>query len=367
VALPSDAGVASSSGVTKTASLTLPVSWELDLFGRRSTTGRVADADVAAAGFDVEAARAAIAAEVARSLFQTRGLLVQRDEARETVRIQRELLRVVVERAARGISASSEADRIAGDVAQAEAQAVDLDAAQTASRRALLAVIGGGTDPLATLNVSPALGVVPAVPAAMPSDLLARRPDVRLAAAHIQKSASSVRLAELDFFPRLTLNPGAGLSMQRGAFDTTTGFWSIAAGLVVPILDRRRLHAQLRAESARAEQAVLAYERAVQTAFSEADQALVRLAADRRRVDLLVAGESRARKAYDAALKRYQLGFADLTELLDAERAWRATRVALTIARIDALQRSVQVFQALGGGWDGATPAADLAKVEKNE
>src|SRR4029077_16989180 len=115
-------------------SLTFPISWELDFFGRHDATRRGVEADIATARFDVEAARAAIAAEVARSLFQARGLSVQRDEARETMRIQRELFRVVVERAARGLAASSEADRVAGDVAQAEAQVADLEAAVTASR-----------------------------------------------------------------------------------------------------------------------------------------------------------------------------------------------------------------------------------------
>lgn len=115
------------------------------------------------------------------------------------------------------------------------------------------------------------------------------------------------------------------------------------------------MRAQLKAEGARAEQAVLAYERIVQTAFSESDQALTRLQADRRRVATLDAGEQRARKAFDAAQKRYELGFANLQELLDGERAWRATRSALTGAKVDALQRSVQVFQALGGGWTAAS------------
>ncbi len=175
----------------------------------------------------------------------------------------------------------------------------------------------------------------------------------------MQRSASSVQLAELAFFPRFTLNPGAGLSAQRGAVDSTTGFWSLAAGLTVPILDRPRLQAQLNAEGSRAEQSVLTYERTVQTAFSEADQSLTRLQADRRRVTTLTAGEARARAGYAAAQKRYELGFADLQELLDAERAWRATRSALTAARLDALQRSVQVFQALGGGWNASAQNAN--------
>ncbi len=78
-------------GATKSAGISLPVSWEIDLFGRRATTARAAEADVIAARFDVEAARAAIAAEVARSLFQARGFKVQAGEALETVRIQREV------------------------------------------------------------------------------------------------------------------------------------------------------------------------------------------------------------------------------------------------------------------------------------
>ncbi|WP_256677833.1 efflux transporter outer membrane subunit [Pseudomonas sp. SJZ079] len=340
--------------IAKTANLSLPVSWELDLFGRRGATQRSAEADVETARFEVEAARAAIAAEVARSLFQARGLHVQRDEARETLRIQQDLMALVTERARRGLTPSSEVDRVASDVAQAEAQAEDFNAALLAARRALLAVVGNGTDPLAELEVTPTLGEVPTMPATLPGDLLTRRPDVRKATAQIERAANQVRLAELAFFPRLTLNPGAGLSIQRGALDASSIFWSLGAGLTMPILDRPRLKAQLAIEGARAEQAVLAYERTVQTAFSEADQSLVRLLADRRRVSTLAGGEMRARTAYSAALRRYELGFADLQELLDAERAWRTTRSALTGAKVEALQRSVQAFQALGGGWNAA-------------
>lgn len=349
-------GSGGSVGANKSVGITFPVSYELDLFGRKGATRRGSDADLAAARFDVEAARSAIVAEVARSLFQARGFAVQRDEADETLRIQRELLRVLTVRADRGIAASSEADRVAGDVAQADARVADLDASLTASKRALLAVTGSAADPLTSIPISATLALPPAVPATLPGDLLIRRPDVRMAIARVDKAASNVRLAELEFYPRINLNPGIGLSAQRGSFDSTTSFWSLAAGLVVPILDRGRLLAQLRAEGARAEQAVLAYERTVQTAFSESDQAIVRLAADRRRVAILDEGQVRARRAYDAALKRYELGFADLQEVLDAERAWRATRSALTSAKLEALQRSVQVFQALGGGWDAVPP-----------
>lgn len=348
-------------GDTRSAQVTLPVSWELGLFGRRDVTQESADAQVAAARFEVEAARAAIAAEVARSLFQARGLASQRDDALETVRIQTELLQVLSERARRGLIASSEADRVAGDLAQAQAQAADADAALNASRRALLAVIGDAGALLDSVPIAPAATAIPPVPEIVPSTLLARRPDVRQAFAGMESAAGNVRLAELDFLPHVTLGRSAGIATQRGPIDSTTGFWSLAAGLVVPILDRNRLTKQLHIESARAEQAVLRYERTVQTAFSESDQALIRLEADRGRLETLAKGERRARSAYDAACKRYDLGFSDLTDLLDAERAWRSARTASTSARTEALQRSVQAFQALGGGWDSTTSSAGNA------
>nr|WP_281177159.1 TolC family protein [Marinobacterium profundum] len=348
-----DSGV-NRSTTAKTANLSLPVSWELDLVGRRGATQRGADADTETARFEVEAARAAIAAEVARSLFQARGLHVQHDEARETLRIQQQLLTVVTEQARRGLTPAGQVDRAATDVAQAEAQAENFKAALLAARRALLTVVGDGANPLATLEITPTLGEVPTIPATLPGDLLTRRPDVRKATAQIERAASQVRLAELAFFPRLTLNPGAGLSFQSSALDTSSLFWSLGAGLTMPILDRPRLKAQLAIEGARAEQALLAYERSVQAAFSEADQSLVRLLADQRRVSTLAGGEAHAHTAYSAAQRRYELGFADLQELLDAERSWRTARSALTGAKVDALQRSVQVFQALGGGWNSA-------------
>ena len=84
---------------------------------------------------------------------------------------------------------------------------------------------------------------------------------------------------------------------------------------------------------------------------------------------MLTAGEVRARRAYDAANKRYADGVDDLTQALSAEQAWRATRSALTTAQADAQQRAVQAFKALGGGW---TPTPDTqtraqaAQTERN-
>jgi outer membrane protein TolC len=96
----------------------------------------------------------------------------------------------------------------------------------------------------------------------------------------------------------------------------------------------------------------------VQTAFQEAESALVNLGADHRRVALLTDGEARARRAYEAAKTGYARGLTDLTATLQAEQAWRSLRAQLTSAEVQALRRSVQAYKAIGGGWPAQAYAA---------
>jgi NodT family efflux transporter outer membrane factor (OMF) lipoprotein len=343
---------------TKTGNVSLPVSWELDLFGRRGAARDVAEADLAAARFNYEGVRAMVAADVARGLFEARGLAAQLEDARANEHIQRQIADIVRVRAARGLAAGSDVDRVESDLAQTRAQAADVAGAFDASRRALLMLIGAGTAPLRRLTIGHSEVRVPDVPDTLPGALLIRRPDIREADARLVAQTGNVRLAELAFYPTITPQATLGYNMQTGGIASTTVFGAIGGNILLPIFDRGRLKAELGGASARAEQAVVAYERTVHTAYAEVDQALTRLAADRERMTGLEAGLLRAQRAYDAALERYRRGLSDLQETADAERSFRVARTALTNARVDALQRSVQTFQALGGGWS----APDVAR-----
>jgi outer membrane protein, multidrug efflux system len=343
-------------GTTEQASLNFNVSWELDLFGRLFAGKRAADADTAAVRFSYEGTRSSLAANVADSYFQARGLAIQLEDARETARIRRGLLDIAQKRADRGLTATSETDRAAGDLSQAEAQVTQLEAELTAARRSLLVLVGTGVDPLATLPITAELGPVPAVPAQLPGALLARRPDVREAEARIRGQVARLRISNLALFPTFTLTPGVGLSRsEQPGLTSVTQSWSIGGAFTQPILDIPRLLTEIRAQGARTEQAVIAYEKAVQTAYGEAENSLVRLQSARRQVETLTAGEQRAARAYSASQRRYQAGLENLTTTLTNEQAWRATRAQLTSARIQAGRQAVQAFKALGGGW---TPGA---------
>lgn len=357
----------SNSGTATNSQANFNVSWEVDLFGRVFAAGRAANADVAAVRFAAEGARASLAANVADAYFQARGLAIQLDDARATVRIQQEISRIATVRAERGLGATSDADRVAGDLAQAQSQAAGLEAELQAARRSLLILSGAPIEPTASLDVPASVGKVPPVPAAVPSELITRRPDVREAQARVTSAAGRLQVAKLAFLPTLNFTPGLGWTQteqsstvaSQPGFSSTSRSWSLGGSLVQPILDIPRLMADLKAQDARTEQAVLAYEKAVQTAFGETENTLVRLDADRRRVVILEDGAARARRSYEASLTRYKAGIDDLQTTLGAEQSWRAVRSQLASAQVQALRRTVQSYKALGGGW----PAQSYTKT----
>ncbi len=351
----------STSGTTIANSGNLNVSWEVDLFGRIFAVAKAAKGDAATARFDYEATRASLAANVADTYFQVRGLAIQLEDARETVRVERDLKRVADIKSEHGLGPTADSDRVAGDLAQAESQAAGFEAELQATRRTLLVLVGRGIDPTSAVPVTTTVGLIPEVPATVPGALLARRPDVREAEARIWSSVGRESYDQLAFFPTIDLQPGIGLAKNKQpGLSVGTRSWSIGATVTQPVLSIPKMLAELKAQNARTEQAVIAYEKAVQTAYGEVDSALVRLDSDRRRVTLLTDGERRAARAYQASRTGYAAGFNDLQTALSAEQSWRAIRSQLTAAQVQALRRVVQSYKAMGGGW-AAAPAKQEA------
>jgi outer membrane protein, multidrug efflux system len=359
-------------GVSQDDHLDFKVSWELDFFGALADARRAARADYAASRFNIEAARASLVADVADSYFVARGLAIQLADANETVQIESELLRATTIKAERGLGPQSDADRVAGDLAQAKSQVENLKAQQHAAARLLLILVGRGREPVENLPLVADVPDPPPLPRALPGELLARRPDVREADEQMRSAALKTKLAKEELFPNLTLQPALGIARQvapgvgiaQGVLGllffpqqqtTKTDYWSVGVNLDQPVLDIPRLLQDAKAQGARTEEAVIAYEKAVQDAYGDAENALVELSADETRIQILEDGVMRARRAYDAGRTRFALGVDDITAVLAAEQTWQTDRTLLTAERVQALRRAVQTYKALGGGWDYET------------
>jgi outer membrane protein TolC len=250
-----------------------------------------------------------------------------------------------------GLAPESDTAQTLANLQDAQAQVQSLTAQLAAARRQLLLLVGRGVDPLASLPMAPEVGAPPPAPPSLPGELLVRRPDVRAAQERVESATGRLSLNKRALLPTFSFTPSVGLTQQGSGASSQFSYWTLAGNIAVPVLDRPRLLSQVRQQRQVAEQAVIAYEKSVQTAYSDAEQAFGFYDSDKKRVALLTEAEKNANFAYQAKQEGYARGLNDLQTTLTAEANWRQARLSLAQAQVSVMQRSVQVFKALGGGW----------------
>jgi multidrug efflux system outer membrane protein len=195
--------------------------------------------------------------------------------------------------------------------------------------------------------------MAPDVPAGLPSTLIERRPDVREAEQQLRSANAQVGVAKADFFPQLNLTGLLGqVSPELSAFTSGGATaWSAAAGLTGPIFHGGQLRAQYQQAEAVREQFQLQYQYAVLHAFQEVSDALIsheKLGAERAEQALAV---DAYQMALEMAVKRYQSGNASYYEVLLQQQLLFPAETALVQTRLNQLLAVVQLYRALGGGW----------------
>ena len=191
------------------------------------------------------------------------------------------------------------------------------------------------------------------VPAGLPSDLLARRPDIRQAEQQLIAANANIGAARAAFFPRISLTATAGTVSSRlaGLFQAGTWGWTLAPQLLLPIFDAGRNTAGLASSKAAEGIAVATYEKAIQTAFKEVSDALAGQATYAEQLRAAQAQANAEAVRYRLADLRYQNGIASQLDQLDAQRSLFAARQAVVQTRLAQLQSQVTLYKVLGGGW----------------
>jgi multidrug efflux system outer membrane protein len=350
--------------LTTTYRAPLVASWELDLFGRvrRLNEGARAEAEASVATF--EAVRLSLTAEVAVNYFSLRALDQEAALIADGVKLRQQALDLVTSRRKSGAATDFDVARAETELALTQA-----DAAATARHRAALqnalAVLVG--EPALSFHLAPAIAPLaalqPAVPAGLPSELLERRPDIAAAERALAAANARIGVAKAAFFPALSLTGGAGYAsgdIDR-LFTADSRTWAFGPSLYLPIFQGGRNRANLERSRAAYEASVAVYRQSVLVAFREVQDALTgtRLLAEQS------AAQDRAveaaRRAGALAQKRYDAGFVNYFEVIDAQRTvLSAERIAAQLAA-QRLSNSVTLIKALGGGWNAA-PATVAAR-----
>ena len=340
-------------------------SFELDLFGRVKSLEDAALEEYLATEEARRAVHMSLVSQIAQGYLTLAGDREALALARKTMKSRQDTLDLIMAQVENGLATELQRHQAEEAVAVAQSEAARLTAQVDMDRNALSLLTGVPVSRLAlpahSLNE---IIMEDAPPAGLSSELLTRRPDILEAEHRLWAAGARIGAARAAFFPRITLTTTAGLSSLEltDLFDISQRTWTFVPSLRLPIFDAGRNRANLDAAEAEQKIRVAAYEKAIQTAFREVADALAKnkgfagqVQAQTRRV--ASAGQSRI-----LVEQRNQVGLESLFAVYDAERTLFSARMDLLRVRLGQKLAVVELFSALGGGWeeggaDGQTAA----------
>jgi len=329
-------------------------SWEVDFWGKFRRATEAARATLAATEWGRRAVVTSLVAQVAEAYFALRAIDLNLDISRQTLASRQESLRLTQVRAAGGVASEL-------DVRQAEqlvfgASAVIVDLERQAEQQENLISILQGNNPGAvprgrTLTDQP---LIPQVPTGLPSALLERRPDIVEAEQTLVAANANIGVVRANFFPEVSLT-GSGGFQSAALSSLLTGpaaFFTVGATVLQPVFTAGRTRSQVELAEARRDEVLLAYQQTILESLRDVSDALI---AYRRNREFRDQQQLLTRSAGDAlrlTTVRYQGGASNYLEVLDADTRLFAAQLVLAQAQLNELLAIVQIYRALGGGWE---------------
>jgi multidrug efflux system outer membrane protein len=333
--------------------LTATAAWEIDFWGKYRRATEAARASLLASEWGRRAVATSLVSQVASGYFEMRAFDLQLDVATRTLASRRESLRLT-EVTTRGGATSlvdvREAEQL---VFNAAATIADLER-QIAQQENYISVLLGRNPSDVPRGASLEQQThLPEVPVGLPSALLERRPDVRQAEQLLIAANANIGVAKAAYFPQISLTASGGVESPAlsNLFTTPAGLWSIGAGLTQPIFNAGRIRSRVTLSKAQQEEAVLAYQNTIQQSLREVSDALVgyRKGRDfREQQQLLNRSAADARRLAEI---RYRGGATSYLEVLDSDTRMFSAELGVTQAELAELLALVQIYRALGGGW----------------
>ena len=339
------------------------VSWEIDVAGGLRAGTSAAAAEALAAEHGARGVRLLVMTDVATNYFILTGALRQLETVRAISAAHDETLRLVTARHRAGLATPFDVERAQTDASRARAAIPPLETLVAVSRHRIAVLIG--TQAFNAASIVPASGdvVVPVAQPGQPATLLQRRPDLLALNAQLDAANSRRRQAHAEWFPRLFLGALFGReSIEINALDLGSArFTNVFGLLTMPLFNWGRTRAINEVAESNQVEALLRYEDGIVRALEDVENALVALRDERQRAQLLQSASASSEAALGRAQSLYDRGQIDLLPLLDAQRTRLTVRVSANDSQTQLLLDSVQLYKALGGGWQVFEPAAGPA------
>ncbi|CAB1370898.1 efflux transporter outer membrane subunit [Denitratisoma oestradiolicum] len=335
----------------------LTTTFELDVWGRLRRADEASRAQALAGRYARDTVRLSIAAQVSTRYLSLRALDVQVVAAADSEASQSASRKIMQSRLEAGAVSPLELYQAENALAAAQAQSASLRRQRAQVEHQLGLLVGQPELALAPGDLEQ-LPLPPLPPPGLPSSLLEARPDVRQAEEALIAANAQIGVVKAALFPTLSLTGSLGSESKalNSLFSTASGTGSLALGLTMPLLDSGRHSAQVDQATARQRQATADYQKAVHSAFKEVRDALVEVREDAEAEQAQSARLSSARKALQLMRVRHEAGYSAYAQVLEAQRAEDEARQAHAGTRQARLTAAVNLFKALGGGWQENPP-----------
>ena len=329
------------------------LSFEVDLWGRLRRATEAARASLLSAEENRKAVVTTLVSEVAAQYFTLREFDAQLEIARQTLATRQESLALTTSRRNYGIATDLDVKQAEQLVDTADVTISNLQQQIEQTENHITLLLGENPSGIAGKGGFDENALPPEVPAGLPSALLERRPDIRGAEQNLIAANANIGVAKAAYFPQLSLSGiiGGQSTQLSSLFNGPNSAWSFVPQLSQPIFTAGRIRSNVWLAEAQRDSAVVQYQKAIQTAFTEVSNALIahqRVRESREKQESLVAVlEERKRLAY----MRYQGGVDTQLNALDADRDLLQAKLDLRQIKLNELLSVVQLYKALGGGW----------------
>ena len=334
--------------------LSLPASFELDLWGRLARAEEAALADLLQAEENRRTVAQTVVAETISLYLQMESLERRIQLTQQSIENYRHSSALVEHRYERGLTSVLDLRQALRVLARAEASLPALRQDLGIIQQKLAVLLGRypKTKPPRPQQEDYFKHLAP-VPPGLPSEILLRRPDIRTAEAKLRALNAQVGVAKASRFPRITLTSSFGYSSEEldQLLRHESKLWNLALGIVQPLFDAGKLKAGQRAAEARYQQGVAEYAKTVLTAFSEVESALLTRKEQVERRERVLSFLTEARATQEVAENRYKRGLVDYLTVLETQQTRFEAEESLVLVDLAILSNRVTLHRALGGGW----------------
>ncbi len=339
----------------------LSTSFEIDVWGKLRRANEAARAQLLSSRYAKDTVELSVASLVTNAYLTLRAADADLALTRDTVATREKALDIVKSKQEAGSASPLDLHQAESTLATAQAQAASLRR-QRAVAETQLALLTGKPDLKIAAGDLRQLPLPPVPPAGLPSSLLEARPDIRQAEETLVAANAKIGVAKAALYPSLSLTGSLGSESAAltNLFTSAAGAWSLGLAATMPIFDFGRNAARIDQATAKQKQALISYQKTVQTAFKEVNDALVGL---RENGEGERAQEKRVQatqKTLELAQLRYEAGYSAFLEVLDAQRSANDALLDYVSTRQARLTSAVDLFKALGGGWKDDFKAESL-------